>query len=185
MSMELKEVVMIAGKPGLYKIIGQRSSGLVVEALDGTSKKLATSPTQKISILSDIAIFTEDEEVKLAEVLKQIKAKTNDGFVVPDKKADDNAMRSFLETILPTYDRERVYVSDIRKLASWWRILQSILDFDKLNEKEEDSESQNLDETKPVNEVKKEKTKAKNVSAAPKAATKGKGLKTVTNRKQS
>lgn len=182
--MELKDVVMISGKPGLYKIIGQRTNGLIVESLEPNGKKMSTSPTQKISILADIAIFTQDGERRLNEVLLEIKSKTEAGFTVPGKKDNESTMRSFIETIVPDYDKERVYLSDIKKLASWWYILAENLDFEKLKnvdgENPENSDKSSIDAAKDV----KAKKVAKSTTT-PKASTRGKGIKTVTNRKQS
>lgn len=182
--MELKDVVMISGKPGLYKIIGQRTNGLIVESLESNGKKMSTSPTQKISILADIAIFTQDGERRLNEVLLEIKSKTEAGFLVPSKKDNESTLRSFIETIVPDYDNERVYLSDIKKLASWWYLLADKLDFEKLKnvdeENNENTDKAAIDTSKDV--------KAKKVSKStttPKASTRGKGIKTVTNRKQS
>jgi len=177
--MELKDVVMIAGQPGLYKVIGQRKNGLVVEALDGSEKKLATSPNQKISVLADIAIFTQDEEVRLSEVLLEIKKQTAAGLVVPDKKASDDAFKSFLGAVVPNFDRERVYTSDIKKLASWWAVLNDKLDFDKLTAVEEESTDENATDAKVEKKASTKVPKVKNLNTVPKANTKGKGAKSV------
>lgn len=177
--MELKDVVMIAGQPGLYKVIGQRKNGLVVEALDGSEKKLATSPSQKISVLADIAIFTQDEEVRLSEVLLEIKKQTEAGLLVPDKKAGDDEFRNFLGAVVPNFDRERVYTSDIKKLVSWWSFLNDKLDFEKLTVKEEESADENATDAKVDKKAGAKVPKVKNLSTTPKANTKGKGAKSV------
>jgi hypothetical protein len=182
--MELKDVVMISGKPGLYKIIGQRTNGLIVESLESNGKKMSTSPTQKISILADIAIFTQDGERRLNEVLLEIKSKTESGFLVPSKKDNESTLRSFIETIVPDYDNERVYLSDIKKLASWWYLLAEKLDFDKLKNMDEENNENNDKASVDVAKDVKTKKAAKSTTT-PKASTRGKGIKTVTNRKQS
>ncbi|MCO6495655.1 MAG: DUF5606 domain-containing protein [Bacteroidetes bacterium] len=180
--MELKDVVAIAGAPGLYKVIGQRKNGLIVESLDGAARKIATSPTQKISVLSDVAIFTENEEVKLSEVLLEIKKQTEGGLTVPDKKADDNSLKSFLGAIVPKYDKERVYVSDMKKLVGWWNILKDQIDFEKLEAKDEEkteSTESAVGEKKEVKKETKKTPKAQVKQAAPKVNTKGKAAKSI------
>lgn len=176
--MELKDIVMIAGQPGLYKVAGQRKNGLIVEALDGSQKKIATSPTQRISVLMDIAIFTEEEEIRLADVLLEIKKQTAEGLVVPDKKGTEADFRNFLGSVVPNYDKERVYVSDIKKLAAWWHILHDKLDFEALSQKETEvsTEADGAPvEKKTVNKA----AKAAPKNVAPKIDTKGKGAKAV------
>jgi hypothetical protein len=176
--MELKDIVMIAGQPGLYKVAGQRKNGLIVEALDGSQKKIATSPTQRISVLIDIAIFTDEEEIRLADVLLQIKKETEKGMLVPDKKGTEDDFKNFLATVVPNYDRERVYLSDIKKLASWWHILQDKLDFEALTQKESEEKTEGDAATVEKKAVSKSaKSAPKNV--APKIDTKGKGAKAV------
>lgn len=180
--MELKDVVAIAGAPGLYKVIGQRKNGLIVESLDGSAKKIATSPTQKISVLSDVAIFTETEEVRLSEVLLEIKKQTEAGLSIPDKKSDDNILKAFLEAIVPKYDKERVYVSDMKKLVGWWNILKSQLDFEKLANKDEEKAEDANTATSEKKETKKDTKKAPKAQikqAAPKANTKSKAAKSI------
>ncbi|MCK9480681.1 MAG: DUF5606 domain-containing protein [Bacteroidia bacterium] len=179
--MELKDVVAIAGAPGLYKVIGQRKNGMIVESLDGAANKIATSPTQKISVLSDVAIFTDAEEVKLSDVLLEIKKQTENGLSVPDKKADDNALKSFLATIVPNYNKERVYVSDMKKLVGWWQILKDQLDFDKLTVSE-DAVEESGEKAVGAKEAKKDALKApkaKLKQTAPKANTKSKAAKSI------
>jgi hypothetical protein len=182
--MELKDTVMISGMPGLYKIIGQRKNGLIVETLDANAKKFATAPTQKISILNEIAIFTEDGDIRLAEVLKTLKTKVEEGLIIPEKKASDNEFKAFLASVVPNYAEDRVYISDIKKLASWWTILKDTLDFDSLT-KEEETEKSEEQSVEKTTAKKTTKTATKQNNASPKASTKGKGVIAVTNRKQS
>ena len=94
--MELKDIVAIAGMPGLYHVIGQRTNGLIVEALDGTGKKIPTSANTKVSILSDIAMFTMEGEERLAAIFLTINEKVKEGLVVPEKKANDDLFPQFL-----------------------------------------------------------------------------------------
>jgi hypothetical protein len=185
--MELKDVVAISGMPGLYHVIGQRKNGLIVEALDGTGRKIPTSPTTKVSILSDIAMFTMEGEQRLAEVLLTIHDKTKEGLTVPDKKASDDAFPQFLGKVLPNYDNERIYLSDMKKLAAWFTILSDKLDFEALRKTIAEENAESEGDKAEVKETKVKETKAKaekTVKAAtPKGDTKSKGKSVNTIRK--
>lgn len=160
--MELKDVVSVTGMPGLHKILGRNKNGLILESLtDG--KRFGTNPRQRISILSDIAMFTEDAEVKLANVLMTIKSLEESGKVVPDAKADNDAVKAFMSLALPNYDRERVYTSDMKKLFVWYNTLKST-DLDWANLDKEESAEENADADAP----KAADSKAKKAVAAPK-----------------
>jgi hypothetical protein len=186
--MKLKDVVMISGMPGLYKVLGHRKNGLIVESLVEENKKFSTSPTQKVSILSEIAIFTEEGEARLNQVLHNIKEKEKDNLILPDKKSDNKQLAEFMAAVLPDYDKEKVYMSDVKKLTTWYTILKDKLDFETLL-KEEDEEDTSVDGTeKKEITPKADKTPAKPVKIkklnAP-ANAGGKNKKLVVNRKQS
>lgn len=134
----LKEILSISGKPGLYKLVSQGKNMLIVESLtDG--KRIPAYSKDKVVSLGDIAIFTETAEVKLALVLEAIKTKENGVECSVDTKADNEKLRAYMGEILPEYDRDRVYPSDIRKLITWYNCLinSNITDF---TEKEEVTE---------------------------------------------
>jgi hypothetical protein len=177
--MELKDIVSVAGVGGLHQIVGQRPSGLILETLDEAKRRFPTSLTQKVSILEDIAMFTAEGEVKLSEVLVNINTKENEGLAIPAKNADNTALKAFMEAVLPTYDKERVYTSDIKKLVTWYGILKGQLDFEALkNGGSEDSESTDAKtetkaETKPGAEIKPKKIK----TSTPKINTKNAPVK--------
>lgn len=181
--MELKDIVAIAGAPGLYHVIGQRKNGLIVEALDGSGKKIPTSATTKVSILSDIAMFTMEGEEKLAQVLLNIHDKVKEGLNVPDKKASDDAFPQFLGKVLPDYDNERIYLSDMKKLAAWYHILSDKLDFEALrtsltSEEEGDAEAKAESKAKTEAKVKTEKP-VKNATPKGDSKSKGKSVNTI------
>jgi len=182
--MELKDIVAISGMPGLYKVVGQRKTGLIVEALDGSGKKFPTSASTKVSMLSDIALYTTSGEEKLAKVLLAIKEQVASGLVVPDKKDNQDVFPQFLLKVLPDFDNERVYLSDMKKLASWYHILADQLDFEELKKSLEEDESEgdgkSDSKVKADSKVKSEKN-LKNV--APKGDTKSKGKSVNTIRK--
>jgi len=136
--MELKDVVSVTGLPGLHKILGQNKNGLVLEALaDG--KKFSTNLRQRVSILSDISMFTDEGEVKLAQVIHQIKQLEDGGAAIPNGKIDNDEAKSFMAEVLPNYERERVYPSDMKKLFAWYHLLKGQLDFESLLKSDEDS----------------------------------------------
>ncbi len=126
----LKEILSVTGKPGLFKLVSQAKNMLIVESLvDG--KRIPAYSRDKVVSLGDIAMFTETEEVPLAEVLEKLKTKENGQPASVDSKADNDTLRKFMSEVLPDYDRDRVYPSDIRKLISWYNLLinNNITDF--------------------------------------------------------
>lgn len=119
----LKTILSISGKPGLYKLISQGKNMLIVESLTD-KKRLPAYGNEKIISLGDIAMYTDTEDVPLQEVLLSIKRKENGAAVVMDlKKATPDDFRAYMAEILPTFDRDRVYVSDIKKLITWYNLL--------------------------------------------------------------
>lgn len=107
----------------MYKLVSQAKNMLIVESLQ-TGKRQPAYAHEKIISLGDIAIFTDDEDVPLGEVLNSIKVKENGAKVSLDiKKADSETLRAYLAEVLPNFDRERVYVTDIKKLISWYNLL--------------------------------------------------------------
>ncbi len=118
----LKEILSVTGKPGLFKLVSQGKNMLIIESLiDG--KRIPAYTKDKVVSLGDIAIFTETEEVPLGKVLEKIKAKENGAVCPVDAKSDNNLLRKYMAEVLPEYDRERVYPSDIRKLITWYNLL--------------------------------------------------------------
>lgn len=153
---ELKDVVSVAGVGGLHKIVGQRPSGLILETIDEQKRRFPTSLTQKVSVLEDIAMFTATDEVRLGDVLIKIKEKEAGGLAVPERKADEATLRTFMEAILPDYDKERVYASDIKKLVGWYAILKDVLDFESAKNSDEDENAEGDDKPKADAKTKKE-----------------------------
>lgn len=121
--MVLKDILSIAGKPGLFKYISQGRGGVIVESLlDG--KRMLANSSQRVSSLEDIAMFTSAEEVPLAKVFDAIFTKENGGKSL-EPKSSEKELVAYFETILPDYDRDRVYVSDIKKVFAWYNLLHS------------------------------------------------------------
>lgn len=136
--MSLEKVLAIAGKPGLYKLIAQTRGGFVAESLLD-KKRLSVNVRQNVSVLSEIAIYTLTEEVPLKEVFKSIKNKENGGPTSVKAKDSKDKLEEYFFEVLPEYDEDRVYASDIKKVIHWYNLLQehNMLDF------EEDSKAEN------------------------------------------
>jgi len=122
--MELSEIASISGKGGLFKISQPTRSGVIVETLDEQKKKMVASADNRISILKEISIYTTDQEgsVPLEDVLRKIKNEFDDDPGVSSSSSPDE-LKAFMKHIVPEYDVNRVYVSDIKKLISWYNIL--------------------------------------------------------------
>ena len=122
----LRTILSVSGKPGLYKLISQGKNMLILEALDATKKRFPVYGHDKVISLGDIAMYTDDEEVALGEVLEAVKTKENGAVASIDyKKASAAELQAFMAEVLPTYDRDRVHNSDIKKLIQWYNILVS------------------------------------------------------------
>ena len=117
-------ILAIAGKPGLYKLVTRGNNNLIVEALDGTHKRLPAFATDRITSLSDIAMFTETDDVPLMDVMDNIK-KLEDGkkASINEKKASGEELRAYFSKVLPEWDQDRVQNSHIKKLITWYNIL--------------------------------------------------------------
>ncbi|MBQ7819326.1 MAG: DUF5606 domain-containing protein [Bacteroidales bacterium] len=116
----LKNVLSISGKPGLYKLISQAKGMLVVESLV-TGKRVPAYSHDKIISLGDISIYTEGEDRPLSEVFETIKEKEGGKEIAIGKSADD--YKKYVETVIPDYDRERVYPNDIKRIVDWYNIV--------------------------------------------------------------
>ena len=120
----LRTVLTVAGKPGLYKLVSSGRNMLIVEALDATKKRMPIHGVDKVVSLGDIAMYTDDEEVPLWQVLENVKAKCEGSVCSVDhKKASNEELADFFAEVLPNYDRDRVYMSHVRKLIQWYNIL--------------------------------------------------------------
>lgn len=141
--MDLRKILAIAGHPGLYQFVAQGRNGIIVESLED-KKRFNVPASAKVSALGEIAIYTDSEEVALREVLLSIKEKMAGAPAIDSKKASNDQLKKAMEEVLPNYDRDRVYTSDMKKLFSWYNILQQneMLEFDA----EEDAEKQEVEE---------------------------------------
>ncbi len=120
--MSIKKILAISGKPGLYELKIQTRTGFVAESLlDG--KKITVGMKANVSLLSEIAVYTYTEEVRLAEVLKAIATKENEGLALSHKE-EDAKLKAYFREVLPEFDEDRVYTSDIKKILNWYNLLQ-------------------------------------------------------------
>ncbi len=120
--MSLDKILSIGGKPGLYQLVTQTRSGLVAQSLiDG--KKISVGIANNISVLSEIAIYTLEEELPLREVFQKIKEKENGSKASVAPKAGKLALEEYFFDVLPNYDEDRVYPSDIKKVIQWYNLL--------------------------------------------------------------
>jgi hypothetical protein len=121
--MNLKGIVAVAGKPGLWKALAQNKTGFILESLDVQKVKLmANLSTAKIAALEEITIFSDEEDILLKDVLERMKGLKT----VPDAKADGRQLRELFREVAPGHDEERVYASDMKKIVSWYHILKDM-----------------------------------------------------------
>src|SRR5690554_4598921 len=170
--MDLSGIISISGKPGLFKVVAQSKNNIIVESLID-NKRIPAYSTDRISALEDISIYTYEEDVPLKEVYTSLATKENCGEG-PSHKESLNKLSAYLEEILPDYDQDRVYPSDIKKLFQWYNILQKAGLIKLEEEKKEEPKKKATEkaaEKKPAAKkpaAKKETTK----KAAPKKAAK-------------
>ena len=126
----LKKILSVSGKPGLYKLVSTSKTITLVESLiDG--KRFPIYPQEKIVSLGEIAIYTSVDEVPLKDVFVKIKENEDGGKISDDKKSSNKELFSYFETVLPTYDKDKVYASDIKKIVNWYNLLmENEIDFE-------------------------------------------------------
>ncbi len=141
----LKKILSISGKPGLYKLVSTSKTITLVESLiDG--KRLPIYPQEKIVSLGEIAIYTSEEEVPLKDVLVKIKENEDGGKISDDKKSSNADLFSYFGTVLPNYDKEKVYASDIKKIVNWYNLLiENEIDFETENKEEKATDAEEIE----------------------------------------
>ena len=171
----LRDILSITGKPGLYKLVNRGNNMLIVESLlDG--KRMPTYARDKIVSLGEISMYTMGEDIALSEVLTKLGEKEQLQVASIDpKKADNDQLRAFFGEVLPDFDRDRVYPSDIRKLIQWYNILinAGINDFSV----EENGEEFAIEEKKTETKKPAPQTQVKTQKAAASSARTGVGTK--------
>ena len=139
MKTDLTKVLAVSGQSGLYLYVSSTRTGAVVEAL-ADKKRSAVSATSKITSLADISIYTDDEEVKLQDVFLSMKEVLGDADA-PSSKSSADDLKALFEKALPTYDRDRFYVSHMKKVVDWYNNLKKYASLDFVNPEEESEES--------------------------------------------
>lgn len=126
-----ERILTISGKPGLYRLLSSGRNMFIVEALDATKKRMPVHNSDKVVMLDDIAIYTDTEELPLRDVFAKIYEKENGVIPMDMKMATPEELTEYFESILPDYDRERVYLTHIKKMYAWYNILVSngVVDF--------------------------------------------------------
>jgi hypothetical protein len=156
--MDLSKILSISGRSGLFQVVSQLKNAVLVESLLD-KKRFPAFAHEKISSMEEIAVFTATEDKPLKEILKAIYDK-QEGKPALDAKSDDKKLQAFFLEVVPDYDTERVYISDIRKIISWYNLLleHNILDF---TEKEEGKSEEKKEETAEEAPVAKPATRKK------------------------
>ena len=121
--MSLDKILSISGKPGLFQIVAQTRNGFIAESLID-KKKVAVNIHNNISVLSEIAVYTLTEELPLREVFLKIKEKENSQATSISHKDSKDTLEEYFFNVLPDYDEDRVYASDIKKIVQWYNLLQ-------------------------------------------------------------
>ena len=120
----LEKILAVSGKPGLYQLVSRSNRSLIVETVGADNRRMPIFSTDKVISLADIAMYTDEEEVPLCDVLTSLKEKEKGQPCSIDiKKADKKELFDFFAEILPNFDRDRVYPSDVKKLLQWYDIL--------------------------------------------------------------
>ncbi len=127
-----ERILTISGKPGLYRLLSSGRNMFVVEMVDATKKRMPVYNSDKVVMLDDIAIYTDTEEIPLREVFKKIYEKENAILPFDLKMSTPEELVAYFETVMPDYDRERVYLTHIKKMYSWYNILvaNGVTDFE-------------------------------------------------------
>lgn len=123
----MKDIILsIAGKPGLYRLVSQGRNMLIVESIDATKRRFPAGIRDRVTSLNDVSMYTEEEDRPLMEIFDAISKKENGQCTaISHKTATDDELRAFMAEVVPDYDRDRVYLTDIKKLIQWYNILAS------------------------------------------------------------
>jgi len=130
MPVDLKEIASIAGMSGLYRVVSPSRNGIVVETLDEKGNRFVAQSKHRISLLSEISVYQENSEetLPLSEVFDRIRKQHGPEITISSKSSNPE-LATFMESVVPEYDRERVYMSDIKKIAGWYSIVSKHLPF--------------------------------------------------------
>jgi len=122
--MNLKGIISVSGKPGLFKLVGQNKAGFVLESLDAQKLKIVVNmSTTKMASIEDITVFGEEEDLRLPDIFEAIKLTDNIPVV---KGSDEKTLRAYFRTVAPAHDETKVYFSDMKKILTWYGILKEL-----------------------------------------------------------
>jgi hypothetical protein len=123
--MQLSDIATVSGKGSLFKVLKPAKTGMILESLDDSKTKLVATPNHRLSLLNEISIYTTSKEgsVPLEDVLKKIHKEFSNDLGV-DANSEGNELKAFLKSVLPDFDEQRVYVSDMKKLVKWYGVLK-------------------------------------------------------------
>lgn len=138
MKTDLKKILSISGQPGLFQYLTHANAGAVVESLV-TKKRTCYGMSARITALSDISIFTETDEIRLQQVLEKMRDFLGEKDA-PSSKSDANTLKELFENVLPDYDRDRFYVSHMKKVVDWYSCLKNYATLDFVQDEEESAE---------------------------------------------
>jgi len=140
MKTNLQKILTVSGQPGLYSFVAQANAGVVVESL-ATKKRTVCGMSAKMSSLSDISVFTEDEDVKLESLFEMMKGKLGEE-AAPAAKSNPEELKKFFSEVIPGYDRDRFYVSHMKKVVEWYNTLREFASLEFEKEEEGNGESE-------------------------------------------
>jgi hypothetical protein len=126
----LKDIAHISGKSGLYRIVKPTRSGVIVESLDKKKERTVVGGNSRVSVLKDISVYladNQDASKPLAEIFTAIKEQHGEQIALQAKTASDTELRDFMEAVVPNFDRDKVYTSDIRKIINWYNLVSTHL----------------------------------------------------------
>lgn len=161
----METIISVSGKPGLYRLVSQGKNTLIVESLDEQRRRMPIFASDRVTSLADIAMYTDEEDIPLWQVLKNMGEKEqNKVCSINYKKCPSEELKAYFGEVLPNFDRDRVRDSDIKKLIQWYDILikAGITDFE---EEMAPTEGDNIDDRKEEKEVKEEKEEKKEKKA--------------------
>lgn len=166
--MSLKGIISISGMPGLYKVLAQSKSGFIVESLID-KKRMPVSSTQRISMLQDITIFSTGDDLQLTDVLLKMKDYAEKNAII-DPKSDPAKLKDFFGKVVPDFDSEKVYPSDIKKIINWFHLVKDVVAIEDEPEASEVTEPVAKNSAEEVNVVDEKPAKKKRVAKTTEAS---------------
>ena len=131
--MDFKKILNISGQAGLYSLIASNKTSFIVESIDESKKRMPVSIASKVAVLEEVSVYTTDEPALLKTII-QTMFEQKGQTTVPTNEANPETLKNYLATVLPNYDKERVYVSDIKKLIKWYHILNAHFDLNTIGQ---------------------------------------------------